>query len=148
MRTRTLTLVSAAALALGLTVAAGTAAFAKDDTTPDAAEVTLEPMVGGVPTPLFVTPEELAAGHIDLLPGQALIVSNTDGSTYTGAGGSDNDAAAHFETGTTSDDEDEAVFNAGFVGGETGSTTAWITAPDGSRISFEINIVVPAFPAE
>ena len=148
MRTRTLTLVSAAALALGLAVTAGTAAFATDDDAPGAAEVTLKPMVGGVPTPLFLTPDELAAGHIDLLPGQALILSNADGSTYTGAGGSDNDATAHFETGTTSDSEDEAVFNAGFVGGHAGSTDAWITAPDGSRISFEINIVVPASPAE
>lgn len=148
MRTRTLTLVSAAALALGLAATAGVAAFAADADTPVPASVTVDPTVGSVPTPLFVTPDELAAGHIDLLPGQALIVSNTDGSTYTGTGGSDDDATAHFETGTADTGQDEAVFNAGFLGGEAGSTNAWVTAPDGSRISFEITIVVPASPVE
>ena len=134
MRTRTLTLLAASVVVLGV-VAGVTSAVAAgqdvDSSIPDSVLV-------GMPAPLIVSPSDLAMGHVSLAPGQVLIISTDDeGTGWSGKGGSADAAIAHFEDATRSDD---VSFDAGFVAGEAGTTTAYIVDAEGHITTFDITV--------
>ncbi|MDF2918420.1 MULTISPECIES: hypothetical protein [Microbacterium] len=147
MRTRTLTLLAASVVVLGIATGTATAfAAASDDAISDNTSVdVIAPDTDGadteigMPAPLIMTPAELAGAKISLAAGEVLIISTDDDTAgWPGTGGTDNDAVAHFDAAST--DADEVSFNAGFTAGETGTTSAWIQDAAGVKTTFEITV--------
>lgn len=161
MRIRTLTVVTASILAVGL-MTTGAAAYASVQETHDSNQSTF---IDGVPSPdqdedatldneeglfidaqpapLFVTPADLAKGPVTLAPGQSLVVVTDaeNGGTFTGTGGTDDDSIVTFEAAATGATDDDASFNAAFSAQKAGTTTGWIAGPDGHRTTFDITVV-------
>lgn len=100
------------------------------------------PFIHGVPTPLIVTPAELARGPLSLEVGQALIIvpdADHDG-VWSGGGGSDDDTVLHFEAAVIGATDDDASSNAGFSAQKAGATKGWIAGADGQRTTFDVTI--------
>jgi len=85
--------------------------------------------------PLIVTPSQLAAGAVTLQPGQTLLIVSDapHGRTFTGTGGSGDDGIVQFEAANGTDD-------ASFFAQKPGTTTAWVAAADGQRVTFDVTV--------
>lgn len=142
MRKRIFATVTASILTVSL-LTGGAAAFAA--TQGDTSGGEDAPLIHGVPTPLIVTPAELAKGPISLELGQALIiVPDVDhNGLWTGTGGSDDDTVLHFEAAVTGATDDDASSNAGFSAEKAGTTKGWVTGVDGQRTTFDVTVTAP-----
>ncbi|MDF2991164.1 MAG: hypothetical protein K0S37_1678 [Microbacterium sp.] len=140
MRTRTIALLAASVIVLGVAAGATSAiAVGNAAATSDGISVsdTTGPLIG-LPAPLIVSPADLAAGHISLSSGQVLIVAGDDDTAvWPGTGGSADENIARFEASSSTH---EAASNAGFAAGEAGTTTAWITDAAGHTTTFDITV--------
>lgn len=145
MNIKTLTALTPATAVIfigGLGLIGGTAVAAlqdaiapHDNTYIDAVPAPAYDAIDAPSAPLILTPSQLAAGPVTLQPGQTLLVVSDvpRGGTFTGTGGSSDDGIVQFEA---ADDTDDASFFAH----KPGTTTAWVSGPDGQRVSFDITV--------
>ncbi|MDQ1176528.1 hypothetical protein [Microbacterium sp. SORGH_AS_0421] len=145
MNTKTLTALTVAVAVIlvgGAGFIGGTAVTARhdavaphDSTFIDGVPAPDDDTIDAPSAPLILTPNQLAAGAVTLKPGQVLLVVSAapQGGTFTGTGGSSDDGIVQFEA---ADDTDDASFFAH----KPGKTTAWVSGPDGQRVSFDITV--------
>lgn len=145
MNIKTLTAVTAATAVIfigGLGFIGGTAVAAlqdavapHDNTSIDTVPAPADDVIDAPSAPLILTPNQLAAGPVTLQPGQILLVVSDapQGGTFTGTGGTSDDGIVQFEA---ADDTD----NASFFAHKPGTTTAWVSGPDGQRVNFHITV--------
>jgi len=145
MNVKTLTALTAATAAIfigGLGFIGGTAVAALQDTIAphdntyiDVVRAPADDAIDAPSAPLILPPNQLAAGPLTLQPGQTLLIVSDapQGGTFKGTGGSSDDGIVQFEA---ADDTDDASFFAH----KPGTTTAWVSEPDGQRVSFDITV--------